>query len=599
MSPAVAAFLLLAVALVAGLVAYERTRPPARVLALVGTLAALAALGRIAFAPLPNVKPTTDIVLIAGTALGSAAGFAVGAVAALVSNLFFGQGPWTPWQMAGWGLCGLIGAGLGVTWRVAFGRLPGRFALAGAGVLAAFVFGACVDFGTAATAGSDHLWSRFAAMYFGSSLPWNLAHAGGNVVFALVFGPALLRAVARFRTRFTVRWRPAVPAATGAVLLTLLLIPALALARATPSAYLAGAQHGDGGWGASAEARSSSLYTAWAALAGASGGVNPLDQRKGGHTPVDLLRGSVANLEDTGEIERTMLVLGSAGVSPQGFGGRDLHGKLLARRRREGSFDGQIAFTAFGILALRATGTPASAGTIRSAAAFLARQQEKRGGWNFYRRGGQADVDDTGAVLQALAAAGRRTDRGRRAAAPPGSSRQQQRDGGFAQVAGGSSNSQSTAFAVQGLVAAGRDPDRVRRAGRSPLAYLRAADPRATARSRYSAAQPPDPGVGHRPGRARPAQAAAADRRGRPPQGPRARTGRRPGGPGGPGAAPSAAGSGAAAAGAAAPRRVRRTRTRRRPGRLDRGRPATPRCWSAPSGRSRAWPLLPFAMRGR
>src|SRR6476620_11070955 len=124
MSSATAAFLLLAVALAGGLVAWERTRPPARVLALVGTLAALAALGRIAFAPLPNVKPTTDIVIVAGAALGPAAGFAVGAVGALASNLFFGQGPWTPWQMAGWGLCGLLGAGLGLTWRLAFGRLP-------------------------------------------------------------------------------------------------------------------------------------------------------------------------------------------------------------------------------------------------------------------------------------------------------------------------------------------------------------------------------------------------------------------------------------------------------------------------------------------
>ncbi len=392
-------------------------------------------------------------------------------MAALVSNLFFGQGPWTPWQMAGWGLCGLIGAGLGVTWRVAFGRLPGRFALAGAGVLAAFVFGACVDFGTAATVGSDNLWSRFAAMYFGSSLPWNLAHAGGNVVFAFVFGPALLRAVARFRTRFTVAWRPVVPAATGAILF-LLLIPALALAKPSPSSYLAAAQHGDGGWGASGGARSSSLYTAWAALARASGGVNPLDQRKGGHTPVDLLRGSVANLEDTGEIERTMLVLGSAGISPQGFGGRDLKSKLLAHRKKEGSFDRQIAFTAFGILALRATGTPASSGTIKAAAAFLARQQEKKGGWNFYRRGGQADVDDTGAVLQALGAAGKRKTK----AARRGTAwlvKQQHKDGGFAGTSGGGSNSQSTAFGVQGLVAVGRNPDKVRRAGRSPLTYLR------------------------------------------------------------------------------------------------------------------------------
>ena len=74
----------------------------------------------------PNVKPTTDIVLLTGYVLGGAPGFAVGAVAALASNLFFGQGPWTPWQMAGWGGAGLLGAGLA---RVG-GRELGRVSLA-------------------------------------------------------------------------------------------------------------------------------------------------------------------------------------------------------------------------------------------------------------------------------------------------------------------------------------------------------------------------------------------------------------------------------------------------------------------------------------
>jgi energy-coupling factor transport system substrate-specific component len=103
-------FLVLAVGLAAGFAWYERTKPDARIVALVGTLAAFGALGRIAFAAIPNVKPTTDIVLIAGFALGGAPGYVVGAVAALTSNFFFGQGPWTPWQMAGWGLVGIAGA---------------------------------------------------------------------------------------------------------------------------------------------------------------------------------------------------------------------------------------------------------------------------------------------------------------------------------------------------------------------------------------------------------------------------------------------------------------------------------------------------------
>src|ERR1700734_1518031 len=115
---------LLAVGLIAGFAWYERTKPDARVVALVGTLAAFAALGRIAFAAVPNVKPTTDIVLIAGFALGGAPGYVVGAVAALTSNFFFGQGPWTPWQMLGWGATGIAGALLARVTRGRIGRLP-------------------------------------------------------------------------------------------------------------------------------------------------------------------------------------------------------------------------------------------------------------------------------------------------------------------------------------------------------------------------------------------------------------------------------------------------------------------------------------------
>ena len=113
MSWQLTSFVILAVVLLGGFAWYERSRPPSQVVALVAALAALAIAGRIAFAAFPNVKPTTDIVVFAGYALGPAPGFAVGALAGLVSNFWFGQGPWTPWQMAGWGMCGVMGAGAG------------------------------------------------------------------------------------------------------------------------------------------------------------------------------------------------------------------------------------------------------------------------------------------------------------------------------------------------------------------------------------------------------------------------------------------------------------------------------------------------------
>ena len=74
-------------------------------------LAALAAAGRILFAPIPDFKPVSAIAIIAGVVFGRKSGFMVGALAALTSNFFFGQGPWTPWQMYAWGLVG-YGAGL-------------------------------------------------------------------------------------------------------------------------------------------------------------------------------------------------------------------------------------------------------------------------------------------------------------------------------------------------------------------------------------------------------------------------------------------------------------------------------------------------------
>ncbi len=125
MSWQLVSFLILGIVLLGGFAWYERSRPPAQVVALVAALAALAIAGRIAFAAFPNVKPTTDIVIFAGYALGPAAGFAVGALSALVSNFWFGQGPWTPWQMAAWGLCGILGAALALGSRNV-GRLDAR-----------------------------------------------------------------------------------------------------------------------------------------------------------------------------------------------------------------------------------------------------------------------------------------------------------------------------------------------------------------------------------------------------------------------------------------------------------------------------------------
>jgi squalene-hopene cyclase-like protein/prenyltransferase/squalene oxidase-like repeat protein len=462
-----ASFFVLFCALAAGFAWYERSHPSSKVLALVATLAALAALGRVAFAPLPNVKPTTDIVLLTGYALGGAPGFVVGAAGALASNVFYGQGPWTPWQMGAWGLCGVLGALLATV----AGRNLGRVPLALVCCAAGFVYGAILDFSTWATFGGEHTLGQYLA-FSATSLPFNIAHAVGNLVFCLAFGPAFVRALLRFRERFEVRFEPIAAAATLLAVVALAALPSAPARAADPATskatgYVLRARNGDGGFGPKAGQRSAGLETAWATMGLAAVG------RRASPSTGRFLAATAPRVRDTGDIERTILALVAAGRSPRSAGGVNLLSTLTKRRRPDGSFERLVNRTAFAILALRAAGRTSRDGTVRRAASFVAGQQNRDGGWNFAGRGAPSGVDDTAGAVQALVAAGR----SRRGAVARGVAfivRSQNPDGGFPLQPGAASNAQSTAWAVQALVAAHRDPDRVRRAGsRAPLGFLR------------------------------------------------------------------------------------------------------------------------------
>jgi energy-coupling factor transport system substrate-specific component len=241
-------------------------------------------------------------------------------------------------------------------------------------------------------------------------------------------------------------------------------------------AYLARAQNADGGFGPAAGQPSSELYTAWAAIGLAAAGRHPLSLVREGHTVLDALRAEAGLLHGAGDIERTMLALRASGVPAATLagapGGGNLEASLLAFRSADGSFGRLSNLTAFAMLALRAAGRSPHDPVVQAAARWLARQRNSDGGYGFGTRGGPSDVDDTGAVLQALAAAG--THRAALAPSVRYLTGSQRPDGGFPQQRGGTSNAQSTAWAIQGLVAAGRNASRVTRGGsRSPVAYLR------------------------------------------------------------------------------------------------------------------------------
>jgi energy-coupling factor transport system substrate-specific component len=117
----------------------------------------------------------------------------VGPIAGLISNSFLGQGPWTPPQMALWAAAGLTGALLRPVCR----RAVGLALVAGAWGL---VFSWAMNLWFLASFGPDLSWASF-VLVTGRSIPFDVAHAAGNALFALAVGPALFRLLERYARR--------------------------------------------------------------------------------------------------------------------------------------------------------------------------------------------------------------------------------------------------------------------------------------------------------------------------------------------------------------------------------------------------------------
>ena len=181
---------------------FEVSRPALRQIMPTVVLGALAAAGRILFAAIPDFKPVSAICIIAGAVFGRRSGFMVGALAALVSNFFFGQGPWTPWQMYAWGLVGYL-AGV-LAQRGWLDRLPVLYAY---GFCSALLYGLLLNGWYVIGYVHPITWPAVVAAY-AAGLPYDLIHAVATVVFLAVLYVPWRRKLQRIKRKFALVEEP-------------------------------------------------------------------------------------------------------------------------------------------------------------------------------------------------------------------------------------------------------------------------------------------------------------------------------------------------------------------------------------------------------
>ena len=177
---------------------FEGRPPRARELTLPASLCALAVASRALFYMLPECKPVVAITVLAGVSLGAESGFLCGAVTMLVSNMLFGQGPWTPWQMFALGLCGFFA---GLLFRG--GRLlRSRALLCAYGAIASVVlYGGIMNLAAALLA-QPNLTATMLRTYYGMGFPVDMVRAAAPAVFLWCIAEPMLAKLERVKEKY-------------------------------------------------------------------------------------------------------------------------------------------------------------------------------------------------------------------------------------------------------------------------------------------------------------------------------------------------------------------------------------------------------------
>lgn len=177
---------------------FESRKPQAREIITIAVLCAIAVAGRSAFFMLPQFKPVIAIVIISGVAFGGEAGFLVGSMTGFLSNIFFGQGPWTPWQMFAFGIIGFL-AGI-LFCKGMLGRSPLQLAVFG-GLSTFIIYGGIMNPASVIMWQPNPTPEMFILAYL-QGIPFDLVHSAATVFFLTTISRPLLEKLDRIKIKY-------------------------------------------------------------------------------------------------------------------------------------------------------------------------------------------------------------------------------------------------------------------------------------------------------------------------------------------------------------------------------------------------------------
>ena len=199
----IASVIIMILAMVPFFVKFEAGKPDARVLAILAVMTVIAVVSRVAFIWAPGFKPMAGVIIITAIGFGPQAGFMCGALSMIASNIIFGQGPWTPWQMFCYGMIGFIAGLLGRS-RIMSEKHAIRSAVISfilVFILSGLVLDTCsVFFVTSALTPASVL-----AVYI-AGIPFNIGNAAASAVCVFLLVKPLAAAFARIKVKYGIRF---------------------------------------------------------------------------------------------------------------------------------------------------------------------------------------------------------------------------------------------------------------------------------------------------------------------------------------------------------------------------------------------------------